>query len=309
MFFRIVFLFIGISSLALLRNDFMETAGSDNPEIAFVADTQSPMWIEGVFLRQDNNPQATKMVFEDILKRKPKVLFLLGDVVSLGRSKRAWASADTFLNQFRNNGIPLYGILGNHELMQRPLKGELNFQQRFPDHRRTGYMQVVDSIAIVLLNSNFNNMSFQEIESQRQWYEDVLQKLDSDSSIVSVIVGCHHSPFTNSRLVSSSLTVQNQFLPAYIKSIKAKLFLSGHAHLFEHYNFKGKDFFVIGGGGGLQHPYKKTIIKMPDLNADYKPLFHYLLVRRTAGSLNVISRRLLPDFSGFVDGRTFVIPN
>jgi 3',5'-cyclic AMP phosphodiesterase CpdA len=248
------------------------------------------------------------MVFEDILARHPKVLFLLGDVVSLGRSRRAWASADTFLTRFRDSGIPMYAILGNHELMQRPIKGEFNFQQRFPEHKRTGYHQVVDSIAVMLLNSNFTAMTAAEIEKQKEWYVETMQRLDEDPEVLGIVVTCHHSPFTNSKLVGASLPVQNQFLPAYIKTKKAKLFFSGHAHLFEHYNYEGKDFFVIGGGGGLQHPHRRSIVKMPDLAPDYKPLFHYMILKREPGVIRLTSRRLLPDFSGFVDGKTYSIP-
>ena len=32
------------------------------------------------------------------------------------------------------------------------------------------------------------------------------------------------------------------------------MFVSGHAHAFEHFNISEKNFVVIGGGGGLQQP-------------------------------------------------------
>src|SRR3954469_18838172 len=76
--------------------------------LAFVADTQAPMWIEGVFLRKDNNPEATKKVMEDILLHKPATLFMLGDVVSLGPSRKAWITIDYFLKQFTAGNIPVY---------------------------------------------------------------------------------------------------------------------------------------------------------------------------------------------------------
>jgi hypothetical protein len=52
------------------------------------------------------------------------------------------------------------------------------------------------------------------------------------------------------------------------------LFLSGHCHGFEHYKIGGKDFMVIGGGGGLHQPLKQGEGCLPDLASDYKPLFH-----------------------------------
>src|SRR3954469_13310055 len=82
--------------------------------LAFVSDTQAPMWIEGVFLRKDNNPEATRMIMQNILSQNPATLFMLGDVVSLGPSKRAWITIDYFLKEFKKEKIPYYAILGNH---------------------------------------------------------------------------------------------------------------------------------------------------------------------------------------------------
>jgi hypothetical protein len=46
---------------------------------------------------------------------------------------------------------------------------------------------------------------------------------------------------------------------------------------------------------------------MDDLYADYKPMFHYLLVQRKKEGLSVSSRFLKTDFSGFEEGKSFVI--
>jgi hypothetical protein len=282
---------------------------TNKPEIlAFVADTQAPMWIEGVFLRKDNNPQATKNVMLDLIKLRPTALFMLGDVVSLGLSNRAWITIDYFLKEFVNLKIPVYGILGNHELMQRPFRGEKNFQKFFPEHVRTGYYRVVDSIAVLLMNSNITSLSPAENKKQAEWYSQTLQELDDDHAITAIIVTCHHSPFTNSRLVSPSNFAQQTFIPPFIKSKKAKLFLSGHAHLFEHFKYKDKDFLVIGGGGGLRHPIGRKGVRCPDLSTTYKPAFHYLTVKREHGEMVVTSHALEKDFSGFHEGFTMKIP-
>jgi hypothetical protein len=280
----------------------MENEPAKSKILAFVADTQAPMWIEGVFLRKDNNPEATKKVMEGILGQNPSTLFMLGDVVSLGPSKRAWITIEYFLKQFSTNNIPVYGLLGNHELMQRPAKGERIFQEYFPAHKRTGYLQVSDSIAVLLMNSNVGSLNASETREQFEWYNKTLLELDHDKSIKAVIVTCHHSPFTNSRLVTPNHFVQESFIPGYIKSKKAVLFLSGHAHRFEYFRFQDKDFLVIGGGGGLGHPARKNGVRFPDLAPDYKPSFHYLTIERHNDSLHVQSMALRRDFSGFDKG-------
>lgn len=276
--------------------------------LAFVADTQAPMWIEGVFLRKDNNPEATKKVMLDILRQKPSTLFMLGDVVALGPSKRAWITIDYFLKEFDREKIPVYGLLGNHELMQRPIKGERMFQQYFPDHVRTGYLQVVDSVAVLLMNSNPISLSVNDVKKQFEWYSGALEDLDNNPAIKAIIVTCHHSPFTNSRLVNPSNFVQQNFVTGFIKSKKSKLFLSGHSHRFEYFRYEEKDFLVIGGGGGLGHPSRKNGVKFPDLATNYKPSFHYLTVERINDNLHVQSHALLKDFSGFEKGQHLSIP-
>jgi hypothetical protein len=286
----------------------MESTEQKGQHIAFVADTQAPMWIEGVFLRKDNNPEATKKILADILAGHPKATFMLGDVVALGISSRAWIVIDYFLKQFASAGIPVYGLLGNHELMQRPLKGEKVFQKYFPEHVRTGYVKIVDSLAVIMLNSNFSTLSADDIIIQNDWYRKTLGELDTDPGIAAIIVCCHHSPFTNSSMVRSSKNVQQEFVPYYLNSKKCRLFLSGHAHLFEHYRYKEKDFLVIGGGGGLRHPLSRSILQLPDLAKDYKPAFHYITLSLNHDQLQVISHRLKPDFSGFEEGLKLAIP-
>jgi hypothetical protein len=275
--------------------------------LAFASDTQAPMWVETIVLKANKNRTATKMVFNNILDAKPASLFLLGDVVNLGYSNRQWKPMDKYLDELRSNHISVNAILGNHEVMGRPKKGQEKFQERFPNHEKTGYVEVVDSVAVVLLNSNFNSLTLQENEKQVDWYKKTLNSLDEDSSIKFIITACHHSPFTNSKVVGQCTPVQQKFVPFYLASKKSRLFLSGHCHGFEHYQVKGKDFFVIGGGGGLHQPLRTGQGCLPDLAEDYKPQFHYLTVKRNEDELEVTSFELKNDFTGFEEGRKFRI--
>ncbi|HYK56796.1 MAG TPA: metallophosphoesterase, partial [Flavisolibacter sp.] len=277
-------------------------SSNDNTLIAFASDTQAPMLVETILLRSHKNKLATRLLFKDILGHHPAAFFLLGDVVNLGYSNRQWKPIDSYLEALRNNGIEIHAILGNHEVMGRPLIGQQKFQKRFPGHVRTGYLQVYDAVAVVLLNSNFNTLSKKEDLQQLEWYESTLKRLDEDPAIKFIITGCHHSPFTNSRVVAPSIAVQQKFVPLFQHSKKSQLFLSGHCHAFEHYMVGGKDFMVIGGGGGLRQPLRQGIGALTDLAADYKPLFHYLTVQRLADQLQVRSYQIKPDFSGFEEG-------
>lgn len=275
--------------------------------LAFVADTQAPMFVETILLKPYRNRAATDMIFRDIARISPSAFFLLGDVVNLGYSDRQWRRVDPHLHAIRQQGVPIYGILGNHEVMGRPLLGQAKFQLRFPEHRKTGYSMRLDNIGIILLNSNFQTLSAAERKTQQEWFEACLQEWDQHAGIEFIITCCHHSPYTNSRIVKPSREVQEFFVPAFIESRKAQLFLSGHAHAFEHFQVKGKDFMVIGGGGGLKQPLRRGIGSLADLAEGYKPMFHYITVAVVSDHLEIISYHLRKDFSGFDEGQKHLV--
>jgi UDP-2,3-diacylglucosamine pyrophosphatase LpxH len=299
---KCIILFMLSLTTSFVKSQTLSNIEKDTTLIAFASDTQAPMWVETLWLKAHNNRAATKKLFTEIGDRKPGSLFLLGDVVNLGYSKRQWKPMDTYLQSLRDKGIDVNAILGNHEVMGRAKKGQQKFQARFPNHKPTGYLEVKDSVAIVLLNSNFKTLTSEEDRQQLDWYTTTLKILDADPSIQYIITSCHHSPYTNSKIVGCSKAVQEKFVPAFLKSKKSQLFLSGHCHGFEHYQIEGKDFMVIGGGGGLHQPLNEGMGCLPDLAKDYKPLFHYLTVQRLHDRLQVRSFRLNDDFSHFEEG-------
>jgi hypothetical protein len=181
------------------------------------------------------------------------------------------------------------------------------FQQRFPDHKPTGYVVVVDAVAVVLVNSNFSSLSVAEEKQQVTWYKATLESLDGDENIQFIITGCHHSPYTNSRIVKPSKEVEQKFVPPFLSSKKSALFLSGHSHNFEHYKVEGKDFLVIGGGGGLRQPLRQGLGTLADIAPDYKPLFHYSMVTVAGDTLLVTSYHIKKDFIGFEEGIKLVV--
>lgn len=302
---RSKFILFLISTVPLCCIAQLPTTTTTGGEMDFISDTQAPMLVEKIILKPTHNKQATSLLFAQIVKTKPQSVYMLGDVVSLGYSNRKWKKVDNFLDNCRKENTTVCGLLGNHDVMGRTKKGEKNFLKRFPENVITGYVSVTDSVAIILLNSNFNKLSAGDKVKQNQWYQSELNMLDTSEAIKVIIVTCHHAPYTNSIIVGSSSSVQQNFVPPFINSKKARLFITGHAHDFEHFKVMGKDFLVIGGGGGLHQPLNTSIDKRPDLSKDYKPLFHYLSVQRTADELKVTSHFLSADFTGFGSGHSF----
>lgn len=278
---------------------------STTAEIDFISDTQQPMLVEKIVLKPTNNLQATSLLFTEIIKTKPQSLHMLGDVVSLGYCNGKWKKVDIFLDTCRKQNTAVYGLLGNHDVMFRTKKGESNFVKRFPENVITGYTSVTDSVAVILLNSNFKKLSADDKLKQNTWYQSELNRLDSSEAIKVIIVTCHHAPYTNSKTVGQSIPVQQNFVPPFINSKKARLFITGHAHAFEHFKENGKDFLVIGGGGGLHQPLSDAVNNLPDLAWYYKPLFHYLSVKREGDELQAVSHFLSNDFTSFGEGHSF----
>lgn len=275
--------------------------------VAFVSDTQSPLFPETIRLSRNNNELARSRIFDSILRFRPNSVFHLGDLVSLGFYDPSWEAIDAFLDQLNPLGIEFHPVLGNHEQMLFTREGESNFQKRFPHASRTGYLRRAGPLAVILLNSNFGSLTDDERAKQLSWYRQTLERLDKDRTVVLVAVACHYSPYTNSTIVSPSEGVQEVFVPPFLESAKARIFLSGHAHAVEHFRFRTKDFLVIGGGGGLQHPLLTgSESRWQDLfpQRTEKRMFHYVEGLVTGTSTTFTVRMLNDDFSSFADALT-----
>jgi predicted phosphodiesterase len=269
-------------------------------KLIFLSDTQSPLLPELVFLSENHNREARDLIFRDIHREQPSAVFHCGDLVSLGFCNQDWARVDRFVERLNAEGIPFYPVLGNHEVMFFAQEGEKRFQHRYPHAARTGYSVQTGHVGVVLLNSNFNILTGPDILRQQQWYDSTLVRMEADTTVKAVIVVCHHSPFTNSTIVSPSTNVRQRFVPLFARSSKCKLFISGHAHAFEHFVQHGKDFFVIGGGGGLQQPlYRDDEQKWKDSYSDRreKRMFHYVQCSMDGDSLRIRVRMVGDEFS------------
>jgi hypothetical protein len=261
--------------------------------LIFLSDTQSPLLPETVVLSENRNKQARDLILGAIHRERPSAVFHCGDLVSLGFCERDWNRVDRFVTELNRGGIPFFPVLGNHEVMLLPGEGEEQFRRRYPYASRTGYGIRAGRLAVVLLNSNFDILSDADVRRQEQWFGTALAGMEADTTVDAVIVVCHHSPFTNSRIVSPSDQVRQRFVPLFLRSEKCRLFISGHAHAFEHFVQGGKDFLVIGGGGGLQQPlYGGGERKWRDLFPDprEKRLFHYVKCGVNGDSLRVTVR-------------------
>jgi len=279
--------------------------------IVFVSDTQSPIFIETLVIPSNRNAAARDLILAQILRDNPNAVFHLGDMIAIGFFEATWRAMDGFLARARAAAVPVFPTLGNHELMLFPSYGVEQFFDRFPWYRNTGYVVRIGKLAVILLNSNFGQLSDRERAFQLSWLDSTLAFMESDTTVAAVIMGCHHSPFTNSTIVSPSKMVEESFVPRFLRYAKCRLFLSGHCHAFEHFRRGGKDFLVIGGGGGLQQPLLTgSERRWEDLFPEetQKRMFHYIRCRIAARGFDITVRMVKPDFSGFEDSYALSLP-
>ena len=298
--YRIVIFFL---VFVILDNHCLRAqTGSFPNKIYFISDCQQPMKIETMRLSPYRNEEARDSLFSDIIRQNPPYLFFLGDITSAGSNKKSWIPIDSFLHRLSRQHTIVNAIPGNHEYYKCSRKGITNFSKRFPQNSLLGYCVTIDSMAFVMLNSNFHKLTSGQIMQQQQWYNKKMDSLDASHGVKVIIVCLHHAPFTNSTIVSPSKPVSETILPRFISSPKARLFMSGHSHNLEYFkNYPNKHFLVIGGGGGLIQP-----LRLPDkslytdlIPQNNKPLYFYVTIARNGDIINLQARGLQKDFSTY----------
>jgi predicted phosphodiesterase len=257
------------------------------------------MLVEKIFLKDNKNTQYRDVLFFDIALHRPENLFLLGDLTSNGSKPKRWGPVLQFVEILRKFNTNVYAIPGNHEYFGNERKGMQKYTKVFPDCPLYGYYNVIDSVAIVMLNSNNNKIPRDSAIMQLAWFWKVMNILDSNGSVKVIIVCTHHAPYTNSKVVSPSKFLLTDYVPRFEKSPKAKLFISGHSHNLEVFgSSSGKHYIVDGGGGGLTQPLLKPQKRLYKdiVPQDTKPIFFYLIVNRAGDRLSVKARGVFKDF-------------
>jgi predicted MPP superfamily phosphohydrolase len=264
----------------------------------FISDCQAPLFVEKMVGKTYRNGEATSRLFDDIEKKSPANLFILGDITGAGSQNHLWKPVDEAIQKLRQQNVAVHALLGNHEYFFNSKKAIDNYRKRFPTDALNGYCIRTGNMGVVMLNSNFDRLSTVEANLQQKWYLSVMDSLDNDPSIKAVLICTHHSPFTNSKVVSPSLTVQNCFLPRFFASQKTKLFLSGHSHNLEYFTKDKKHFLVTGGGGGIAQPLytdkKQRFTNLIDWSE--KPLYFYIVVEYKHNSLVMKAYGFKKDF-------------
>jgi hypothetical protein len=279
--------------------------------LVFVSDTQAPSFLETLRAKRDQNEEATRLILDQVCREQGLMAtFLLGDLTRAASNEKNWKVVDGFLERLKAQGIPAFAAIGNHDYKWSSKNGERNFRKRFPQLTTLWYSVCIGPAAVIILNSNFDELSEPEKKAQQDFYRGALERFDADRSVRGILVCCHHPPYTNGTVVGPSHEVEREFVPPFVEAKKGLLFLSGHSHAAEHFQMHGRDFLVLGGGGGLLHPVRLgSAERYPDIFPvrSARRMFHYVTVRISDEGLTVTYHMLLIGLSSFEPVHEFTL--
>jgi acid phosphatase type 7 len=226
------------------------------------------------------NPAVRQALVQAIAEVKPAFISFGGDIVYNGNDTNDWKVWDSETTVWRNNKIPVYPALGNHDLHGDEKVALANYFQRFPDLKNSRYYSVRAANTLVLvLDSALDETS----GPQGQWLKRELDTLPEGVDFVFIVL--HHPPYTSSSDDKkfggghSSRSPEHalaEMLESRQQHTSARfVVLSGHVHNYERHEHGGVNYFVLGGAGAHAYPIERASsdpFQSKEIN------YHYLLV-------------------------------
>jgi hypothetical protein len=222
-----------------------------------------------------SDPEARRALVHRIAELKPAFVTITGDLVLKGANRADWEVWQAETKPWRDAGIPVFPVLGNHDLSGDPQAA--NFFAHAPELKeRRWYSVRAGNVLLLLLDSN------SDAPDGEQWSWLAQQVAAVPADVDFVVVSMHHPPYTH----SSPLTVGGghsarsneerlaRFLEQRQETMRARIMvLAGHVHNYEHYEHGGVMYIVTGGGGAT--PY--NISRSPqDLYHEPGPAYHFM---------------------------------
>jgi Icc-related predicted phosphoesterase len=239
------------------------------------------------------NPAVRVALVQAVAAAHPAFIAFTGDIVYRGSDRQDWQIFESETAVWRENHIPVFPTIGNHEVLLLPKEGLRNYFEHFPDLKERRYYSVRAGNTILLaLDSTENELG----GAQGQWLTDKLDSIPSDVDFVFVMM--HHPPYTSSSMnmhgEGHSARPQEQALAKLLEERQARtrarfIVVSGHVHNYERHEHGGVTYFVSGGAGA--HAY--AISRAPtDLYQSKEINYHYLLVEVNHQQLKITMNRL-----------------
>jgi acid phosphatase type 7 len=242
--------------------------------------------------RAASSPVRRALV-QAIAEAHPAFISVGGDIAYNGDDANDWKVWDSETDLWRQQKIPVYPALGNHDLHGNRTAALANYFQRFPALENNRYYSVRAANTLMLvLDSSLDETS----GPQGEWLAKKLDSVPSDVDFVFLVL--HHPPYTASSDTNPggghSARHPEHLLGQLLEERQGRtharfVVFSGHVHNYEHQEHNGVTYFVTGGGGARPYPIER-IPNDPLYGMSVN--YHYLLVEVDRGNLKIIMRRL-----------------
>jgi Icc-related predicted phosphoesterase len=241
-----------------------------------------------------SNPAARRALVQAIADMHPAFISIGGDLSYNGNDPNDWKVWDAETLVWRQNKIPVYPAIGNHDLHGDLNTALGNYFQRFPNLKNSRFYSVrIANTLLLVLDSSLDENS----GPQAQWLAQKLDTLPSDVDFLFLVF--HHPPYTSSSDAKEfggghSARGPEQALARMLESrqqrMRARIVVfSGHVHNYERHEHGGITYFVTGGGGAHAYPIERA----PEDPYQSKEVnYHYLLVEVDHRELKITMNRL-----------------
>jgi acid phosphatase type 7 len=240
------------------------------------------------------NGPVRRAIVRAVAQEKPAFVSFGGDIVYRGDNAGDWSVWDSETSAWREQQVPVYPALGNHDLHGNEKTALSNYFQRFPALQKHRYYSVGFANCLMLvLDSSLDETS----GPQGEWLKERLEKVPPE--IAFVIVVLHHPPYTSSsgavRFGSGhSSRSREQMLATLLEQRQSTtrarfVVFAGHVHNYERYQHAGVTYFVTGGGGAHAYPIERS----PSDPFQSKTVnYHYLLAEVSQQSMTITMKRV-----------------
>jgi len=226
-----------------------------------------------------SSPAARRALVAKVAAENPAAIFINGDLPYHGiDADYEVYRAETKI--WRDQQIPVYPALGNHELSACLISICLDrWWNAFPQLRGRRWYSVAlgGRVVGIALDSDASLLPGSE---QQTWLQGQVTSLDP--AVRAVLIVMHHPPVADVqtvKLVDHNARPNEQALAAYLQTVAAHsaarfIVSAGHIHNYERLSRDGVTYLVSGGGGATPYDIDRT---PEDLyrNTDF-PNYHYV---------------------------------
>lgn len=244
------------------------------------------------------NPVARQTLVQAIAAAHPAFVCIDGDITFNGYDPNDWRVWDQETAVWRQEGISVFPILGNHDLHGDHKVALTNYFARFPEIKESRYYSVrAANTLLLMLDSSLDELA----GPQGEWLKQQLDTLPADVNFIVVLL--HHPPYTSSSDAKKyggghSTRMQEEMLAKMLEQRQSKMHariivFAGHVHNYERHEHGGITYFVSGGGGAHAYPIERA---PGDSFQSTQINYHYLLVTVDGSRMSITMNRL--DLTG-----------